>query len=219
MKSIGVIDCFMIAPAINCFNHLVHSLPNNKLFYHLPGQHNLNTLENSNHDAYIILGSASHVHQNLEWHLKLAQFIDHKLLQQIPVIGCCFGHQLMAHFYGSQVEFFQANEDKITGVRSIVLEKDLGLLKQGQEIKLGVTHRQVVKNLADCFISFTQNSNFPNDIIRHKTLPFLGLQPHPEASEYFLKNECLIDDPNKRKEVSEYGLKIIKEFLKINQLC
>jgi len=55
---------------------------------------------------------------------------------------------------------------------------------------LGVTHRQVVKNLPHGLKAV--GHGLENDIVIHENLPFMGTQAHPEASDSF----CTTDITN-----------------------
>ena len=54
-------------------------------------------------DAYLITGSRHSVYDPLPWIEPLVSFLRGVLAQDKKVIGICFGHQLMAHFFGGQV--------------------------------------------------------------------------------------------------------------------
>ncbi len=53
-------------------------------------------------DAYIITGSRKGVYDNEPWIAALAAFADRALEAGRKVVGICFGHQLMAHFFGGE---------------------------------------------------------------------------------------------------------------------
>ena len=54
-------------------------------------------------DAYVITGSKQSVYEDLPWLPPLVTFVGDAMAQQRPVIGICFGHQLLAHFFGGEV--------------------------------------------------------------------------------------------------------------------
>lgn len=54
-------------------------------------------------DAYLITGSRDSVYDDLPWMPALVEFLRQVLNQGRKIIGICFGHQLMAHFFGGKV--------------------------------------------------------------------------------------------------------------------
>lgn len=54
-------------------------------------------------DAYLITGSKDSVYDDQPWITALADFVKDSLAAGKKVIGVCFGHQLMAHFFGGRV--------------------------------------------------------------------------------------------------------------------
>lgn len=55
-------------------------------------------------DAYVITGSRHSVYEDLPWLRDLVEFVRQALGAGRPVVGICFGHQLMAHFFGGEVQ-------------------------------------------------------------------------------------------------------------------
>ena len=54
-------------------------------------------------DVYLITGSRHSVYDDIPWIGQLAEFLEQALAQGKKIIGICFGHQLMAHFFGGSV--------------------------------------------------------------------------------------------------------------------
>lgn len=59
-------------------------------------------------DAWIITGSKSNVYDNLPWMLKLKQLIQSISKANQPMVGICFGHQIIAQALGGKVEKYSA---------------------------------------------------------------------------------------------------------------
>ena len=54
-------------------------------------------------DAYVITGSRHSVYDELPWIPALAAFLRVEIAAGRKVVGICFGHQLLAHFFGGEV--------------------------------------------------------------------------------------------------------------------
>lgn len=54
-------------------------------------------------DAYIITGSRHSVYEDLPWIPPLVEFVSAALASEAKIIAVCFGHQLMAHYFGGEV--------------------------------------------------------------------------------------------------------------------
>ncbi len=55
-------------------------------------------------DGWIITGSRHGVYDDLPWILPLKAFLRECYAQQVPVVGVCFGHQILAEALGGKVE-------------------------------------------------------------------------------------------------------------------
>ena len=54
-------------------------------------------------DAYLITGSRDSVYDDAPWIIELVNFVERAMAAGKKIIGICFGHQLMAHFFGGRV--------------------------------------------------------------------------------------------------------------------
>tara|TARA_B100000029_G_scaffold483104_1_gene533980 strand:- start:771 stop:1490 length:720 start_codon:yes stop_codon:yes gene_type:complete len=55
-------------------------------------------------DLWLITGSSCGVYDDLAWIPNLKGFIKQIVLQQVPLLGVCFGHQILAEAMGGRVE-------------------------------------------------------------------------------------------------------------------
>lgn len=54
-------------------------------------------------DAWLITGSRHGVYERLPWMAELAELIRKSFAERVPVVGICFGHQIMADALGGKV--------------------------------------------------------------------------------------------------------------------
>lgn len=114
----------------------------------------------------------------------------------VPIIGFCLSHEIIAVAYGSRIkklEKYQNKKEKI-----IITKPDDPIFEgiQKKEIKLQEKHSFHVSHLSNVFDTLAYSSVCPYEIIKHKERPMYGFQSHPEAS-------------------GPIGMQIIKNFLKM----
>jgi len=211
---IAVVDCATDSPAYQCFNHLVHHL-NRPIEYHLPPAQGLESLHLAPPaSAYILFGSVSDVKDRLTWQKNLAQFAGEKLQQKIPVLGICFGHQLMSDYFGGPVDLVHESAQIEEGTREMMLKENFGDLKAMQKLRVFVSHRYEIKSLPGQFKTIAESPVCRYDMVRHKELPYIGIQGHPEASFDFYRTFPVCPSEREIDEASLNGIAIIKAFLK-----
>ena len=99
----------------------------------------------------------------------------------IPVLGVCYGMQLMAHLTGGKVspsgerEYGRA-EIEIVGKDDLFAGFDVG-----SSTTVWASHGDKVDLAADSFTGLAKSANAPMAAFRHRTKPLYGVQFHPEV--------------------------------------
>lgn len=96
-----------------------------------------------------------------------------------PILGLCYGHQLIAYIMGGKVDKGVKRE---YGITNIIIDEPLGVLeKLNGEENVWMSHYDTVYSLPDDFEILAHTDNCPIAAFRHKERPIYGLQWHPEV--------------------------------------
>ena len=80
------------------------------------------------YDGYLLTGSPVSVHDKDEWIKMLSEFVGKVYKKNKPIVGVCFGHQLIAKHFGGVVE---SNEKGwMIGSFSLNISKKLPWMKK-----------------------------------------------------------------------------------------
>lgn len=137
-------------------------------------------------DGVVVLGSAASVHDPLPWLSDLAAWLEPLVTGAagVPVLGICFGHQLVAHLAGAEVAYLHPDRRRLVGVVETVLEG--GRLLPGRHtLRVVASHREVVVAAPAGFRVTARRPGVPVDGLEHESLPVFGVQFHPEARGEF----------------------------------
>ncbi|WGV17786.1 type 1 glutamine amidotransferase [Fuscovulum ytuae] len=126
-------------------------------------------------DGWLITGSRHGVYEDHPWIPPLEQFIRDAFAARVPVVGICFGHQIVAQAMGGKVERYAG------GWAVGATEYDFG----GEMLRLNAWHRdQVVKAPAGATVIAS------NDFCANAALLYddraLTVQAHPEFRPEFV---------------------------------
>jgi len=98
----------------------------------------------------------------------------------IPILGLCYGHQLIAHLLGGKVMHGAKQE---FGIAYISIDKPDEILKGLKSIeKVWMSHGDTVQSLPEGFEVLAHTENCPVAAFRHKERMLYGLQWHPEVA-------------------------------------
>jgi len=107
--------------------------------------------------------------------------LDAEILESgIPVLGLCYGHQLITHLLGGRVEPGRKRE---YGVAYVTVDKAAGVLRgMGRREKVWMSHGDVVRKLPRGFEVLAHSADCPIAAFRHRERAIYGLQWHPEVA-------------------------------------
>jgi len=101
------------------------------------------------------------------------------LALNLPVLGLCYGHQLIAQMVGGKVE---PATHKEYGLANVVIDNPVGVLKGlGPKERVWMSHGDTVFALPDDFQVLAHSENTPVAAFRNVKKPIYGLQWHPEV--------------------------------------
>lgn len=144
--------------------------------------------KNMNVKGLILSGGPWSVYQ------KDAPKFDSEILKMtIPILGLCYGHQLIAYLSNGKVEPGTKRE---YGIAHIVVDKAVGVLKGlNRKEKVWMSHGDTVYELPEDYETLAYTENSPVAAFRHKDRPIYGIQWHPEVVH------------------TENGMKMLKNFI------
>jgi len=97
----------------------------------------------------------------------------------LPILGLCYGHQLIAQMAGGRVEQSKRRE---YGITNVIVDKAAGVLKglSGKE-RVWMSHGDTVFTLPNDYEVLAHSENTSVAAFRNREKPIYGLQWHPEV--------------------------------------
>lgn len=97
----------------------------------------------------------------------------------LPVLGLCYGHQLVAHMHGGEV---RRGERREYGVAEVTVDSPICVLEgMNPAERVWMSHGDTVFSVPDEFEILAHTEISPVAAYRHKERPIYGLQWHPEV--------------------------------------
>lgn len=153
-----------------------------------PFNADLSSFKDKNVKGFILSGGPASIYE------EQAPKISREILELgLPVLGICYGLQLITHLLGGKVA---AAKEKEYGPAQLHILKEASLLKGlPAQSKVWMSHGDKVLELPPDFHTIAQTKNSPYAAIAHKDKAIFGLQFHPEV------------------EHTEFGRNILANFL------
>lgn len=135
-------------------------------------------------DGVIITGSAAGVYDNhLAWMEPLRAFIRAAYAAKTPMLGVCFGHQIMADALGGDVRKSEKGWGLGRHVYGVSKSRPAFLGGQLSEFAVACSHQdQVIVPPAEAEV-FLSSDFTPNAGLIYRNGAAISLQPHPEFDD------------------------------------
>ena len=210
-KSLMVIDPAVVTPSIESFNRISKVAPFN-VTYHLPALYGASSLHkeyNGNTLGIIVLGSATSVNDKNQWQDEIVKILLDGANNNVPILGLCYGHQLLGKIFGGKVEPLWDGEIK-RGNRLVDLKNNL-MWGKSQSGLLLYSHQDGITQIPPNFNILGSSKMVSIEAIEANDKPIWGFQTHLEATESFVKEHKLGNDGI--KESFKFGHKLLDKFI------
>ncbi len=136
----------------------------------------------------VITGSHSMVTDNLPWSLQVEQWLPLLIEAEVPLLGICYGHQLLARALGGEVGYHPAGTEIGTVAISLLPEASRDPIFQTfpSSFPAHVTHAQSVLALPPRAVRLAASEHELNHAYRVGKCAW-GVQFHPEFNAAILR--------------------------------
>ena len=132
------------------------------------------------HDGYLITGSASGVYDGDAWIESLKTFVQ-ELSGRRPLVGICFGHQLMAEAYGGRV--IKSPKGWGAGLHSYEISTRASWMEpDSATLSIPVSHQDQIVELPGGATVLASSSFTSFAVLEYSQRRAISFQGHPEFS-------------------------------------
>ncbi|MDL0430403.1 glutamine amidotransferase [Marinobacter sp. TBZ242] len=152
-------------------------------------------------DGIVVTGSPAMVSDRAPWSEQTASWLAEAVAAEIPILGVCYGHQLLAHALGGEAGFHPGGRE--TGTHQVTLldaaEDDPLFKGLPREFPAQLTHRQSALRLPENAVLLGCNDFEAHQAFRVGPCAW-GVQFHPEFSSDIMRAYLKVQAPDLVKE-------------------
>lgn len=152
-------------------------------------------------DGIVVTGSPAMVSDREPWSEKAADWLAQAVNQSVPVLGVCYGHQLLAHALGGEVGYHpKGRESGTQRVELLTSAQDDPLFgHMPNTFSAQLTHKQSVLSLPPGAVLLGYNEHEPHQAFRVGKCAW-GVQFHPEFSHAIMRAYLGVQAPDLESE-------------------
>ena len=151
------------------------------------------------------------------WIREEEEFIRQTVSTGIPILGICFGHEILASAMGGALE--KTKRMNMALARIEVLQDDPLFAGYGNgAVRSLMSHSVRVAALPADFVVLAGETNCPIAAMRHKELPVYGVQFHPEIDLEIKEHDPIWRVLDDNDILQNRGFKVLENFKKIVEL-
>lgn len=138
------------------------------------------------YDGIFLSGSPHGAYEDIDWINREHDLIRQAADKDIPMLGICFGHQILASALCGRDQVYRRSyceigyEDLPTtdAIKDDALAQDLG-----ETVRMFVWHNDEVRGDHPDMVVLAYSAICPNHVWRHRTARAWGIQGHPEVTQ------------------------------------
>jgi GMP synthase-like glutamine amidotransferase len=129
----------------------------------------------------ILTGSEASILKRERWVYKEIEFVLEAIDRKIPILGSCWGHQLLAVTLAGPAHVKRSAHPEIGWLPLEIIEEETLIGKKGQAYVFS-SHFDEVVDLSQDFRVFASSENCQIHAFQWNTSPVWGIQSHPEMT-------------------------------------
>jgi len=152
-------------------------------------------------DGVVVTGSPAMVSDREPWSENAAQWLTRVVDKAVPLLGVCYGHQLLAHALGGEVGYHPGGRESGTHRVELLNSAKDDLLFRGMpdSFRAQLTHKQTVLRLPQGAVLLGRNEFEPHQAFRVGKCAW-GVQFHPEFSDAIMRAYLGVQAPDLERE-------------------
>lgn len=152
-------------------------------------------------DGVVVTGSPAMVSDREPWSENAALWLTRVVDKAVPLLGVCYGHQLLAHALGGEVGYHPGGRESGTHrVELLNSAKDDPLFRgMPDSFRAQLTHKQTVLSLPQGAVLLGRNEFEPHQAFRVGKYAW-GVQFHPEFTDAIMRAYLGVQAPDLERE-------------------